>query len=284
VGSGSNLLFLSDYDGLVLHSAIQGVEALGETAGTITLRVGAGLTWDDFVICCVDHEWYGVENLSLIPGEVGAAAVQNIGAYGMEIKEVIDSVEAIDTQGRKHRFSRAECGYAYRDSLFKHHRELFVTRVIMTLSKRPVYRLDYGTLRQELDGQPAPTLSAVRQAVIRSRCAKLPDPHQLGNAGSFFKNPVVDRPTYDALHALYPSMPAYAQPSGEMKLSAGWLIEQCGWKGKRVGHAGTYDRQALVLVNYGSATGKEINALSDDIRHSVSQRFNITLIPEVNII
>jgi UDP-N-acetylmuramate dehydrogenase len=286
VGAGSNLLFLTDYKGLVLHSDIQGIEAYGETDHTLTLRVGAGMSWDDFVICCVDHDWYGVENLSFIPGEVGAAAVQNIGAYGMEIQEVITAVETVDTAGRRRTFTHADCAYAYRDSRFKHHPELFVTRVILTLSKHPHYRLDYGTLRRELERQPAINLPAVRQTIIRARLGKLPDPRLYGNAGSFFRNPFVGRDHCRELLGRYPDMPVYdPDPRADrVKLSAGWLIEQCGWKGKRIGRTGTYHKQALALVNYGGATGTEIKALADDIADSVQATFDIRLTPEVNII
>jgi UDP-N-acetylmuramate dehydrogenase len=286
VGGGSNLLFLKDYDGLVLHSGIQGIEAYGETDDTLTLRVGAGVTWDEFVVACVEHNWYGVENLSFIPGEVGAAAVQNIGAYGMEVHEVIAAVETVDTAGRRRTFAHDECAYAYRDSLFKHHPELFVTNVIFTLNKHPHYRLDYGNLRREANRLPVLNLIGVRQTVIRARRNKLPDPRLYGNAGSFFRNPFIGRDRCRELLRQYPDMPVYdANPrADQVKLAAGWLIEQCGWKGKHVGHTGTSDKQSLVLVNYGGATGPEIRALADDIAESVARQFDIRLIPEVNII
>ena len=285
VGRGSNLLFTKDFDGLILHSHIQGIEILAEDDEHVRVRVGAGMLWDDFVDYCVKHGWYGAENLSLIPGEVGAAAVQNIGAYGVEVKDLIESVEGIDVCGEKRIYTNAECGYAYRDSIFKHQENVsvFVTYVHFVLSKKTCFSLDYGTVRKELEKYPSIDLQTVRHVIISIRQAKLPNPKELGNAGSFFKNPLVARCQLNALQALYPDMPYYDIDAEWVKIPAGWLIEQCGWKGKSLGHAAVHARQALVLVNLGGATGAEIVALAKAIRNSVYDKFQINIQPEVNI-
>ena len=286
IGGGSNLLFTKDYDGLILHSRIGGIEVTAEDSQTVSLRVGAGVVWDDFVACCVEHGWYGAENLSLIPGEVGASAVQNIGAYGVEVKDLITAVETVNIQGYERVYSVEECEYAYRNSIFKRpeNKSVFVTYVRFRLSKEERYTLDYGTIRQELAKYPAPTLPIVRKVIIEIRESKLPDPKVLGNAGSFFMNPIVAKEKLEALQRDYPRIPYYELPDGRVKIPAGWMIDQCGWKGKSLGPAAVHDKQALVLVNRGGAEGSDIVALSDAVRASVRDKFGIDIHPEVNVI
>ena len=286
IGGGSNLLFTKDYDGLILHSRIGGIEVTAEDSQTVSLRVGAGVVWDDFVACCVEHGWYGAENLSLIPGEVGARAVQNIGAYGVEVKDLITAVETVNVQGYGRVYSVEECEYAYRSSIFKRpeNKSVFVTYVHFRLSKEERYTLDYGTIRQELARYPAPTLPIVRKVIIEIRESKLPDPKVMGNAGSFFMNPIVAKEKLEALQRDYPLIPYYELPDGRVKIPAGWMIDQCGWKGKSLGPAAVHDKQALVLVNRGGAKGSDIVALSDAVRASVRDKFGIDIHPEVNVI
>ena len=286
IGGGSNLLFTKDYDGLILHSRIGGIEVTAEDSQTVSLRVGAGVVWDDFVACCVEHGWYGAENLSLIPGEVGASAVQNIGAYGVEVKDLITAVETVNVQGYGRVYSVEECEYAYRSSIFKRpeNKSVFVTYVRFRLSKEERYTLDYGTIRQELAKCPAPTLPIVRKVIIEIRESKLPDPKVMGNAGSFFMNPIVAKEKLEALQRDYPRIPYYELPDGRVKIPAGWMIDQCGWKGKSLGPAAVHDKQALVLVNRGGAKGSDIVALSDAVRASVRDKFGIDIHPEVNVI
>ena len=286
IGGGSNLLFTKDYDGLILHSRIGGIEVTAEDSQTVSLRVGAGVVWDDFVACCVEHGWYGAENLSLIPGEVGASAVQNIGAYGVEVKDLITAVETVNIQGYERVYSVEECEYAYRNSIFKRpeNKSVFVTYVRFRLSKEERYTRDYGTIRQELAKYPAPTLPIVRKVIIEIRESKLPDPKVTGNAGSFFMNPIVAKDKLEALQQDYPRIPYYELPDGRVKIPAGWMIDQCGWKGKSLGPAAVHDKQALVLVNRGGAKGSDIIALSDAVRASVRDKFGIDIRPEVNVI
>ena len=286
IGGGSNLLFTKDYDGLILHSRIGGIEVTAEDSQTVSLRVGAGVVWDDFVACCVEHGWYGAENLSLIPGEVGASAVQNIGAYGVEVKDLITAVETVNIQGYERVYSVEECEYAYRNSIFKRpeNKSVFVNYVRFRLSKEERYTLDYGTIRQELAKYPAPTLPIVRKVIIEIRESKLPDPKVMGNAGSFFMNPIVAKEKLEALQRDYPRIPYYELPDGRVKIPAGWMIDQCGWKGKSLGPAAVHDKQALVLVNRGGAKGSDIIALSDAVRASVRDKFGIDIHPEVNVI
>ncbi len=286
IGSGSNLLFTRDYPGTVLHSCIQGIEIKEETDDSVLIRVGAGMVWDDLVAHCVEQGWYGTENLSLIPGEVGASAVQNIGAYGVEVKDFITQVETVDIRGNARVYTTTECRYAYRDSLFKRPemKEVFVTYVWFRLSKQETYTLDYGAIRQELENYPGQTLATVRQAIIAIRENKLPNPAVIGNAGSFFMNPIVPRKQFEELLAQYPRMPYYEVDAHRVKIPAGWMIDQCGWKGKALGPAAVYEKQALVLVNRGGARGSDIIALSDAVRASVRQKFCIDIHPEVNFI
>lgn len=288
IGGGSNLLFTGDYPGIILHSAIRGYEVVEENAGEVVVRVGAGEVWDDFVAYTVSQGWYGAENLSLIPGEVGASAVQNIGAYGVEAKDLIVEVETVGvTTGKERVFRNEECGYAYRESVFKLSlkRQYIVTHVSFRLKKTPAYHLDYGNVRAELEKRGcALTLASVREGIIKIREGKLPDPKVQGNAGSFFMNPIVPREQFEALQKAYPQMPHYEVDAGRVKIPAAWMIDQCGWKGKSLGRAGVHDKQALVLVNRGGATGAEVIRLSEEIRKSVMEKFGISIMPEVNFI
>ena len=287
LGGGSNLLLTGDYKGTVLHSAIKGYE-VEDCGDDVLLRCGSGEIWDDVVALCVENHWYGTENLSLIPGEVGASAVQNIGAYGAEAKDLIEKVEAVEiSTGKNCEMSNAECEYGYRQSKFKHEwRDRFmITYVTYRLKKRYSPKLDYGNIRSELEKQGIgiPTAAQLRECIIRIRNAKLPDPKVEGNAGSFFMNPVVAKEKYEELAALYPNMPHYMVDEQHEKIPAGWMIDQCGWKGKSLGRAGVHDKQALVLVNRGGATGDEIVRLCETIRQQVKERFGVEINPEVNI-
>lgn len=288
IGGGSNLLFRGDYDGTVLHSAICGCEVLKQDEQEVMLRVGAGEVWDDFVAYTVQNGWYGAENLSLIPGEVGASAVQNIGAYGTEAKDLIVSVETIEVAtGEERVFSCEECRYAYRESIFKKEWKgrYIVTHVTYRLHRQPVFNLEYGNVRSELEKRGCElTLENVRRTIIAVRQAKLPDPKVQGNAGSFFMNPVVSRAQYEALQREYPDMPHYELEGGDVKIPAAWLIDRCGWKGRQWGRAGVHDRQALVLVNRGGATGEEIMELAGKIQEDVCRKFGVRISPEVNYI
>ncbi|MBP5690623.1 MAG: UDP-N-acetylmuramate dehydrogenase [Bacteroidaceae bacterium] len=287
IGGGSNLLFTSDFRGTVLHSAITGIDIIGHSDDHVHVRVGSGMVWDDFVAWCTVNGFWGVENLSAIPGEVGASAVQNIGAYGVEAKDVIDTVQTVClADGSERDFSNEECRYAYRQSIFKNglKGQYAVTYVIFTLSRVPQPRLGYGALGHEVERLGGPTLDNIRRAVIGIRESKLPDPKVLGNAGSFFMNPVITEQEFGILKDRYPDVPSYPAPGGMVKVPAGWLIEQAGWKGRSLGPAAVYDRQALVLVNRGGATGADIIRLADTIIKEVKDKFGITLNTEVNYI
>lgn len=286
IGAGSNLLFEKDYPGTILHSLITGVEIVEETAEKVLVRVGAGMLWDDFVAYCVEQGWYGAENLSLIPGEVGAAAVQNIGAYGVEVSELIFAVETVNIQGEQRVYGVDECAYSYRKSLFKQQdmKHVFITHVCFCLSKKEYYTLGYGFVRQELEKCPTIDLKRVRQVIMTIRESKLPDPKVVGNAGSFFMNPIVSNVEFEELYKKYPHMPFYELPDGRVKVPAGWLIEQCGWKGKALGAVAVHDKQALVLVNLGGATGADVVNLSQTIQKAVYEKFTIAIYPEVEFI
>ncbi|MDY3090289.1 MAG: UDP-N-acetylmuramate dehydrogenase [Porphyromonas sp.] len=288
IGEGSNLLFLTNFRGIILRSEIKDIELQHEDDVSVRLRVGAGCIWDDFVAYAVEHGYYGVENLSLIPGQVGAAAIQNIGAYGAEAQQVVYAVEAVHRRsGEQRTFGRAECQYAYRHSIFKEpeYAEWIVTYVQIELSKEAKLNLGYADLeRYFANNALEPTLARLRDAVIEIRNSKLPDYKVLGNAGSFFMNPVVSAECAEALRGEYPSMPYYPQADGRVKLAAGWLIEQCGLKGYRDGDAGVYERQALILVNHGEATGSDIARVAEHVRLEVQAKFQIELHPEVRYI
>lgn len=288
IGAGSNLLFSGDFKGTVLHSGIKGIELVAEDENCVWVRVGAGVVWDDFVAYAVDHEWYGAENLSYIPGEVGASAVQNIGAYGAEAKDLIDTVETVEIATAKVKvFRNEECGYAYRESVFKKDLKgkFVVTHVTYKLSKHPVFNLEYGNIRTRLEktGKEV-SLRLVRDVIIEVRKEKLPDPAVQGNAGSFFMNPVIAKEQYQELLVKYPDMPHYVVDENRVKVSAGWLIERSGWKGKALGRAAVHDKQALVLVNLGGASGREVMDLAKAVVDTVRGLFGIELHPEVNFI
>ena len=294
IGGGSNLLLTRDWPGTVLHSRITGCETVSENEDAVEVRVGSGVVWDEFVEMCVGHGWYGAENLSAIPGETGAAAVQNIGAYGVEVKDLILEVETLDmVSGQKKVFRVADCGYGYRRSIFKQqdNKRYVVLSVLFRLGLRPNLNLGYKALSEALSGRYNITLWDVRETVRAVRSSKLPDPSEVGSAGSFFTNPVVPRSKLEELQKQWPAIPFYevrgtsgAVVPDSVKLSAGWLIEQCGWKGRSLGRAGVYPRQALVLVNLGGATGSEVAALASAVRASVRERFGVELHPEVNIL
>lgn len=284
IGGGSNLLLTKDFEGIVVHSAVKGCEIDGNR-----MTCGSGETWDDVVALCLNNGLYGAENLSLIPGDVGASAVQNIGAYGAEAKDFIRRVWTVEiATGNVSVWNNEDCAYGYRQSRFKQEwkNRFLITCVEYEFSTEFRPRLDYGNIRSELErrGIAQPTAQQLRQVIIDIRNAKLPDPKVTGNAGSFFMNPVVPRSQYEQLAAQYPDMPHYTIDAEHEKIPAGWMIEQCGWKGKSLGHAGVHDRQALVLVNLGGATGSEIVALCQAIQRDVKQQFNIDIHPEVNVI
>ncbi len=286
IGEGSNILFTKDYAGTILHSRIGHIELLKDEVEDVYLKVGAGINWDHFVAYCVNRNWYGIENLSLIPGEVGASAVQNIGAYGVEVKDVIVSVDTMNIYGERKNYLNSECGYSYRNSIFKkpEMKNVFVTYVTFKLSKIRKFNLEYSAIRDNLDGFDELTLSTVRSAIINIREQKLPNPKELGNAGSFFMNPIISMAHYREISAMYADVPSYKISEDQIKIPAAWLIDKCGWKGKSMGAAAVYDKQALVLVNKGGATGADIMALSAAIQASVFDKFKIKIHPEVNII
>ena len=290
LGGGSNILFTKDHDGAVLKNEIKGIELQHEDADHLYVKVGAGENWHQFVLHCIDHNWAGIENLSLIPGNIGASPIQNIGAYGVELDDVFWSLEAFHLSEKKiHTFTATDCEFGYRDSVFKNRykNEFAILSVTFQLKKKPIYHVSYGAITEELEKMGVKDLSikAISQAVISIRSSKLPDPQKIANAGSFFKNPEVPTSKYEELKLEFPSIVAYPLAKGPVvKLAAGWMIEQCGWKGYRKGDAGCHAKQALVLVNYGNATGKEIYDLSEEILQSVKNKFDIVLEREVNII
>lgn len=289
LGGGSNILLTRDVEALVLKNEIRGIELIKEDANHIYVRAGAGENWHQFVQYTLDRNWAGLENLSLIPGNVGASPMQNIGAYGVEIREVFEELEAFHKKDKKVRiFSVNDCEFGYRDSIFKrkYRDEYVILNVTFRLNKKPHFNTSYGAIDQELKKMQIDklTIQAVSQAVINIRRSKLPDPAEIGNAGSFFKNPEVPAKQFEKLQVSFPGIIGYPLPNGHVKLAAGWLIEQCGWKGVRRGDAGCHDKQALVLVNHGHAAGKEIYRLSEDILQSVKHKFAVILEREVNII
>lgn len=287
LGGGSNILFTSDYHGTIIHPDLEGINVEEKKSDYVIVSCGAGIVWDKLVELTVNHGFGGLENLSFIPGLVGAAPVQNIGAYGAEVKNAIEKVRAISvSDGSVREFKNEECRFGYRDSIFKGELKgkYLITKVYYRLSTRPKLSLEYGSLKEEVNKLGSTSLINVRKIVINTRQRKLPDPAQIGNAGSFFKNPVVSISYADDLKLKYPGLPVFKDHSGCTKLAAGWLIEQCGWKGKRIGEAGVHDKQALVIVNYGNATGIELFELSEQVRKSVAEKFGINLEREVEIV
>lgn len=287
IGGGSNLLFVNDYAGTVLHSRIMGFEVADEDDETLLLRVGSGVNWDDLVAYTVEHGWQGLENLSIIPGEVGASAVQNVGAYGVEAGDLIECVEAVSLEDASmRRFSKQECCYSYRSSIFKKEEKgkYIITRVTFRLRKKPCYSLSYGNLNEVVMRMGGASLDNIRRAVKEIREAKLPDTKEFGSAGSFFMNPIVSQQKAAELAVLYPQMPRYVTKDGGVKLSAAWLIDCCGWKERRIGNVGVYKHQPLVVVNYGGASGQEVYDFSIEVCRSVYQKFGVELVREVNVI
>jgi UDP-N-acetylmuramate dehydrogenase len=290
LGGGSNILFTSDFDGLIIKTELKGIEVIDESDEVVTIKAQSGELWHDLVLHCVHQQWGGIENLSLIPGTVGASPIQNIGAYGVELKDVLKEVECIDlTTGEKLTFNNSECAFGYRDSIFKHQlkEKIFISSITLSLTKKNhLFNTSYGAISDTLKAMNLHEVSiqSISDAVIQIRKNKLPDPTHLGNAGSFFKNPVISFTHYQSLQKTFSTIPGYHSVNQEVKVPAGWLIEQCGWKGKRINHVGVHAYQALVIVNYDNATGEEIFDLAQQIITSVKQKFYITLTPEVNII
>lgn len=287
LGSGTNVLFTGDYHGTIIHPELDGITMEGKKGNDIIVSAGAGVIWDKLVESTVNNGLGGLENLSLIPGLVGATPVQNIGAYGAEVKDTVEKVRAISLEdGSIREFTNDECRFGYRTSIFKTELKgkYLITKVYFRLSTHPKLSLEYGSLKEEINKLGSTSLGNVRKIVISTRQSKLPDPDQIGNAGSFFKNPVVSSSVVNDLKTKFPKLPVFSDHSGRMKLTAGWLIEQCGWKGKRIGDAGVHDKQALVIVNFANATGKELFDLSEQIRNSVFEKFGITLEREVEVI
>lgn len=286
LGGGSNILLTQDIDGLVIKLEIKGINLVREEGDQLWVEVGAGEVWHELVMHSIEQEWAGLENLSLIPGTVGASPMQNIGAYGVEIKDVFENLEALHRETLElHSFDSNGCQFGYRESVFKQalKEQYVITSVTFRLSKKPRFNLEYGAIREVLSakGIDQPSIRDVSNAVIQIRQSKLPDPKEIGNAGSFFKNPTIPTSQFNRLKASYPSIPGYLGTDG-VKVAAGWLIEQAGWKGRRIGNIGVHAKQALVLVNYGGGSGEEIKKLAQQIQASVFEKFGIQLHPEVN--
>lgn len=287
IGGGSNLLFVNDFSGTIFHSAIKGMEVVEENDKEILLRVGSGVNWDELVAYTVEQGWGGLENLSAIPGEVGASAVQNVGAYGVEAGELIEKVETIRIEEAEcQEFLHKDCDFSYRHSIFKttEKGKHIITYVTYRLVKNPSFKLTYGNLFEKVEELGGATLANVRKAVCEIREAKLPNPDKVGSAGSFFMNPVVTKKVAESLAEKYPTMPKYPLPNGDVKLSAGWLIEKCGWKDTPHEHVGVYQHQALVVINRGNATGQDVLDFASAVVASVKEKFGVALNMEVNVI
>jgi len=289
LGGGSNILLIKDFDGIVLKNEVKGIEIVKEDEEHMYLKAGAGENWHQFVLYCVQNNYAGIENLSLIPGNVGASPMQNIGAYGVEVKDVFYELEAYHKHDKTiQKFGLEDCGFGYRESVFKnkYRDQYIIISVTYRLNKTPSFNTSYGAINQELEKMGVNELSiqAISQAVINIRTAKLPDPKEVGNAGSFFKNPIITNDQFSEIKKTFPGIVAFPSDASHTKLAAGWLIEQCGWKGYRKGDAGCFPKQALVLVNYGTASGKEIFDLSEEILLSVQKTFGVILEREVNVI
>ena len=287
LGDGSNILFSDDFNGLVIRPHILGREIIDEDRSTVKIQVGAGENWDDFVAWTATWDFGGIENLSLIPGSVGSSPIQNIGAYGVEAEHAIERVFAIDIlTGQKLTFENEACRFGYRDSIFKGSwkHKCIVTSVVFRLAKKPVLNTGYQQVADKMAGKARQNVETMRQVIIEIRESKLPDPDKLGNAGSFFKNPVIPEAEFESLFKKYPDIPSYPAPAGARKIPAAWMIEQCGWKGKRLGDAGTFEKQPLVLVNHGNATGRQILDLAKSIEEDVAVKYGIKLEKEVNIV
>jgi len=289
LGGGSNILFVNDFHGLVIHLSNKGITILNEDNDHVTLRANSGENWDDLVSFCVDSGFGGIENLSMIPGSVGAAPLQNIGAYGVELKDHFKELQALNlVSGQIEVFTHEKCQFAYRNSIFKNKLkgQYLILNISIILDKKPSFQTSYGVIEQELQSMQIDTLSikSIREAVCNIRSRKLPDPDELGNGGSFFKNPLVSNDLYDSLVKKFPDIASYPQGEMQYKLAAGWLIEKAGWKGYRKGDAGVHSEQALVLVNYGKASGQDILNLSEEIRNTVFEMFRVDLEREINVV
>jgi UDP-N-acetylmuramate dehydrogenase len=289
LGGGSNILLTQDFKGLVLKNELRGIELINEDDTHLWVKSMAGEGWHSFVLYCIENNWAGTENLSLIPGTVGAAPMQNIGAYGIEIKDIFESLEALEIEtGQLKTFNAEDCAFGYRESIFKTNLrgKYIITSVIFKLKKVAEYNTSYGAIQETLESMGVIELSikAVSDAVIQIRQSKLPDPAKIGNSGSFFKNPSIDKLDYEGLKAEFPNIPGYKLPENKIKVPAAWLIEQAGWKGKTFGEIGVHKHQPLVLVNYGNGKGNDIKNLAFEIQASVISKFGIELTPEVNII
>jgi UDP-N-acetylmuramate dehydrogenase len=288
LGSGSNVLFTKDFEGVVLKIGIKGIKTYMEDNYHYYVKSGSGVIWHDFVLYCTDRNYGGIENLALIPGTVGAAPMQNIGAYGVELKDTFVELKALEIKtGEIKTFKKADCHFGYRESIFKNKLkdQYIIIEVTFKLEKNPVFNTEYGAIQQELKAlNQEPSVKTIKEAVIRIRQSKLPDPKVIGNAGSFFKNPTITNTAFEKLKLKFPEIVHYILDAKHVKLAAGWLIETCGWKGYKKEHYGVYEKQALVLVNHGKATGNEIYNLSEEILQSVQEKFGIILEREVNII
>lgn len=288
LGGGSNILFTQDFDGIVILNKLKGIEILEENSKSVLIKSMGGVMWHDLVIFAVDRGYWGIENLSLIPGTVGAAPMQNIGAYGVELKNTLENVEAYEIEtGKKRIFKKEECEFGYRYSIFKGELKdkYFITAITLKLSKIKSINTNYKVLKEYLGKNKIEVKNSkdISDAVAAIRKSKLPDPALIGNAGSFFKNVFVTEEKIKDLLLIYPEMPSFKE-DGHIKIPAGWLIEQCDWKGKRIGNVGVHDKQALVLVNHGNASGKEVKELAEKVTDSVFRKFGVILIPEVNLI
>ena len=288
LGGGSNILLTQNLDTLVIKIEIEGIKIIGETDESYLVEVGAGVNWHQFVLTAIENNWAGIENLSLIPGTVGASPMQNIGAYGVEIKDVFWSLKALNIDSLKiEEFNADECQFGYRESVFKNKLKdkYVICSVVFQLKKEPEYHIEYGAIKETLESSGIKELSlkAISDAVVQIRQSKLPNPKEIGNAGSFFKNPTIPNTHFEQLRSQYPSIPGYANEEG-IKVPAAWLIEQCGWKGKRFGEIGVHSKQPLVLVNFGDGDGNDIKKLAEKIQHSVSEKFDISIHPEVNFL
>ena len=289
LGGGSNILFTKDFDGLVILNNIKGKEIIDQNQQSIFLKIGAGENWHELVMYCVDNGWGGIENLSLIPGNTGTAPMQNIGAYGVEIKETFIELEALEiSSGKIVKFNNSDCEFGYRESVFKNKmkNQYIILNITLELKKNPVLNINYGDVKAILESQNIknPTIKEVSNAIISIRQSKLPDPKKIGNSGSFFKNPIVSLNQLELIKKKYPNVVNYEINENEFKIAAGWLIERAGWKGKKFNNYGIHEKQALVLVNYGLANGMEIFELSEKIILDIKDKFGITLEREVNII
>ena len=283
------MLFLNDFRGIVIHMAIGGIATIKEDPAHVWIKAGAGVNWHALVLRCVEKGYSGIENLSLIPGTVGAAPIQNIGAYGVTLSDIFESLEAMEVHsGSVHTFTKQDCIFGYRDSVFKHalKEKYVILNITLKLQKKPIFQTAYGTLQETLEAMniQKPSIKAISDAVIHIRRNKLPDPAILGNAGSFFKNSIIPQQQFAKLRYTYPGIPGYTQPGNQVKVPSAWLIEQCGWKGKRRGAVGVHMHHALVLVNYDNGTGQEVYRLAQDIQQSVRDTFNIEILPEVQLV